>query len=130
MDNTLTKTELEIMEYLWEINQEVTATDIRNHFAEKNWSKQAISTFLKQLVIIGYLKRRKVSVTKYYYSVLITKEEHELLPARNIVQNIYGGSYENFVCALVPNKASKNEIDELKQILSDFIERNGGNTSK
>ena len=117
------------MEYLWGINQEVTAADIRNHFAEKNWSKQAVSTFLKQLVGIGFLQRRKVSVTKFYYSVLISKEEYELLPARDVLENVYGGSYEDFICALIP-PTDKSEIDTLKQILADFIKRNEGNASE
>lgn len=127
----LSKTELEIMEYFWSSNvDEISASDLRNHFSNKNWSKQTISTFLKRLVNFGYLKVRKASVIKYYYSVLISKEEHELLPAKNVLNNVYNGSYENFVCALMPSDTDKAEIDKLKQILADFIERNEGNASK
>lgn len=119
-NNTLTKTELEIMEYFWTTNHEITASDIREHFSEKKWSKQTISSFLKKLVNLGYIKRRKVSVTKFYYSVHITKEEYELLPARNIIKNIYNGSYRKFVCALLPNSISESELDELNKYLSEY----------
>ena len=119
-NNTLTKTELEIMEYFWSTNREITASDIREHFSEKNWSKQTISSFLKKLVNFGYIKRRKISVTKFYYSVHITKEEYELLPARNIIKNIYNGSYKDFVCALLPNTISKSELDELNKYLAEY----------
>mgnify|MGYP002513833507 CR=1 FL=1 len=112
--NTLSKTELEIMDYFWSINAEISASDLRNHFSSKNWSKQTISTFLKRLVNLGYLKIRKESIVKYYYSVLISKEEHELLPAKDVLENVYDGSYGDFFCALMPANTDKKEIDKLE----------------
>lgn len=93
--NTLSKTELEIMEYFWNINSEISASDLRAHFPDKNWSKQTISTFLKRLVHLGFLKVHKVSVVKYYYSALISKTDYELLPAKDVLYNVYNGSYGN-----------------------------------
>lgn len=128
MYNQLSQTGLEIMEYFWSVNGEITAGDLRNHFADKKWSKQTVSTLLKRLVNLGYLKMRKVSVVKCYYSVAISKEQHELMPAKDVLENIYGGSYEDFCCALIPSKTTAEEVDVLKKMLADFVARNGGNT--
>lgn len=110
----ITKTQLEIMEYLWDINEEVTARDIRDHFSHKKWSKQTVSTFLKELVNLGYLNIRKQSVTKYFYSVARTKEQHELLPAVEVVDTIFNGSFGRFACSFfdINNKTTLEEIDE------------------
>lgn len=132
MANTLTKTELEIMNYIWETNKEITASDIRIHFSNKNWSKQAVTTFLKKLVSMEFLKVNKASVVKYYYSALISKEEYELLPARDILENVYYGSYGDFICALLPLDIDKveNEIYEIKRILEHYKKHIEGNDSK
>lgn len=128
--NTLSKTELEIMEYFWSVNTEVLASDLRAHFPDKNWSKQTISTFLKRLVHLGFLKVHKVSVVKYYYSALISKTEYELLPAKEVLDNVYNGSYGNFICALLPPDTDNDEITKLKHILADYEKRNEGNAVK
>ncbi|MCI8485403.1 MAG: BlaI/MecI/CopY family transcriptional regulator [Lachnospiraceae bacterium] len=130
MSNTLTKTEFEIMNYIWEVDKEVTASDIRKHFLNKNWSKQTISTFLKKLVDIGFLKVHKVSVVKYYYSALISKKEYELLPAKIILDNFYSGSYGNFICALLPPDIDKDDIAEIKRILEVYEKRIEDNATK
>ncbi len=121
MSNLLTKTELEIMEYLWSINCETTAREIRNHFSNRNWSKQAMSTFLKHLSQYGYIHIRKESFTKYYYSPAITAEEYNLMPAKNIIKDHYNGSYSNFILALFDSKPiSAEEMASLKERLSEL----------
>lgn len=118
ISKTLSKTELEIMQYLWHIDREVTAREIRNNFSYKNWSKQTISTYLKRLVDVGLINIRKVSVTKYFYSVAITEEQYNFLPVNSIVNSKYRGSLSKFFCALIkPNNISINELDELEKYL-------------
>lgn len=118
----LTKTELEIMHYFWSINhyEELTATDIRTHFSHKNWSKQSVSTFLQKLVQKNYLKVRKISAVKYYYSAIITEEEYYLLPVIDIINSVFGGSYISFIKALINSEKdiTKKELDEIEEILT------------
>lgn len=119
----LTKTETEIMQYIWKLNREVTAGEIRSYFyPDKKWSKQAVSTFLKQLVKYKYLNIRKVSATKYYYSVNISEKEYNLLPAKDIIEKSFAGSYSDFVCALIaPNeKISEETLNIIKNIFKNY----------
>ena len=60
-NKNLSKTELEIMKYIWSVNSEVMPKEIRTHFSHKQWSKQAVSTFLKRLVTLGYLNIERLS---------------------------------------------------------------------
>lgn len=123
MNNTyLTKTEFEIMQYLWNTNHEVTARDIRDYFSCKNWSKQTISTFLKRLATYGFINVRKESITRYYYSALITKKEYNLLPAKEIVKKSYQGSYGDFICDLFDSqeKLSIEDIERIRNKLNEL----------
>ena len=117
----LTKTELEIMRYFWSINinEELTATDIRTHFSNKKWSKQVTSTFLTKLVKKNYLKVRKISAVKYYYSAAITEEEYNLLPTKNIINTVFKGSYSNFIFSLIdPNEIPEDELEKIENMIS------------
>lgn len=118
--NNLSKTELEIMKYIWSVNGEVTPIEIRTYFSHKQWSKQAVSTFLKRLVTSGYLKMRKVSPTKYYYSAIITEEESDLLPVIDIINNTFAGSYISFIESLIDHKKDfdEKELDALQKFIN------------
>lgn len=126
MRKTLTKTELEIMQYIWSVNSEVTATDIREHFCNKNWSKQSVGFFLKKLVIANYLKIRKESPNKYFYSAIITEQEYSILPIKDIVKKLFNDSYSGFFSCLCDD-FTKDDILELEQLISDLKRKN--NTS-
>lgn len=118
--NNLSITELEIMKYIWSVNGEVMPKEIRTHFSHKQWSKQAVSTFLKRLVTSGYLNMRKVSPTKYYYSAIITKEESDLLPVIDIINNAFDGSYISFIESLIDHKKDfdEKELDALQKYIN------------
>lgn len=117
---SLSKSELEIMQYIWSINSEVTATDIRQHFSDKNWSKQSVGTFLKRLVKSNFLKIRQESLTKYYYSATMTEQEYSVLPAKTILKNVFNNSLSKFACALFSNDVSDDDIQKLETLLSTY----------
>lgn len=108
------------MKYIWSVNGEVMPKEIRTHFSHRQWSKQAVSTFLKRLVTSGYLNMRKVSPTKYYYSAIITKEESDLLPVIDIINNTFDGSYISFIESLIDHKKDfdEKELDALQKYIN------------
>lgn len=119
-NKNLSKTDLEIMKYIWSVNSEVMPKEIRTHFSHKQWSKQAVSTFLKRLVTLGYLNMRKVSPTKYYYSAAITQEESDLLPVIDIINNAFAGSYISFIKSLINHRKDfdEKELDDLQEFIN------------
>lgn len=108
------------MKYIWSVNGEVMPKEIRTHFSHKQWSKQSVSTFLKRLVTSGYLNMRKVSPTKYYYSAIITKEESDLLPVIDIINNTFDGSYISFIESLIDHKKDfdEKELNALQKYIN------------
>lgn len=124
---SLTKTELEIMQYIWSINSEVTATDVREHFSYKNWSKQSVGFFLKKLVTADYLKIRKESANKYFYSAIITEQEYSILSIKEIVKKTFNDSFGGFFACFCQD-FTKEDIHELDQLISDL--KKNSNISK
>lgn len=118
-NKNLSKTEMEIMKYMWSINGEVMPKEIRSHFSHKHWSKQTVSSFLKRLVASGYLNMRQVTQTKYYYSATMTEEEAYLLPVYDIINNTFDGSYIRFIESLMNHKNSftVKELDDLQKFI-------------
>ena len=108
------------MKYIWSVNGEVMPKEIRTHFSHKQWSKQAVSTFLKRLVTSGYLNMRKVSPEKYYYSAIITEEESNLLPVIDIINNPFDSSYISFIESLIDHKKDfdEKELDDLQKFIN------------
>lgn len=118
---SLSKTELEIMQYIWNMDSEVTATDIREHFSTKNWSKQSIGTFLKRLVNANCLKIRKESSKKYYYSAALTEQEYSLLPAKDVLKHVFNNSISKFACALFSSEdATEEDLRKLEELLATY----------
>lgn len=75
MKKRLSQTEFEIMCYIWDRKQEVTAAEIRTHFSNKHWHKQTVSTFLKNLVDFGMLEAY-IESGQYYYREIVSKEDY------------------------------------------------------
>lgn len=126
---SLSKTELEIMQYIWSVDSEVTATDIREHFSNKKWSKQSVGTFLKRLVNANFLKVRQESLNKYYYSATMTEQEYSVLPAKTILKTVFNNSLSKFTCALFSDDVTKDDIQKLEDLLSTYERELSNNKS-
>lgn len=116
----LSNTELEIMQYIWD-NTEVTASNIREFFHEKNWSKQTVNSFLRRLVNANFLNVRRESKAKYYYSAAITKSEYSMIPLRDIYREKFNKTMSEFGCALISSEpCSEEEIRKVKEMIAKY----------
>lgn len=120
-ENHITETEYLIMKFLWSLDHDATAGEIREHFAQRNWSKQTVSTFLKRLTKSGYLKMYKISQSKYYYSILISESEHNIAPIKKVAEESFNNSFGDLICALASNEElSNNEIEKISILISQL----------
>lgn len=119
---TISKTELQIMEVLWETKEPKTLAQLLTFFKEekeKNWKTQTMATFLVRLSEKGLIKSKKQGRGKIYWAA-ITKEEFEQAKAKGILDVLYQGSIKNFLTALYGGKTvSTEEIEDLKKWLSE-----------
>ena len=70
----LSATEMEIMEFLWDTNKKLSASEILKYFNDnksKNWKKQTLNTFLVKLIEKGALQYDMVKNKKYIITISI-----------------------------------------------------------
>lgn len=114
----LSKEEKNVINIMWNINHEITPTQILNEIEKiyhKKLAKQTISTVLNRMMKKGVVTAYQKGRNRYYSA--ISTEEYEKLKARAILDTMYNGSIKNFFIALYCDKSNmnKNDLNELKE---------------
>lgn len=116
----LTKTEMEIMEFLWGRSQKAGFKEMLEYFTinlQKDWKKQTLSTYLLNLQRAGLIAADAVGKNYYYYAA-VSKEKHIHNWTRELLKQSFGNSLGNFVAAFSGGeKLSKEETEELRRFL-------------
>lgn len=118
----LTRSEEEIMELLWEMDQKMSSKEILDYFNEncdKDWKKQTLNTFLTKLLQAGFIERISKD-RKYLYAPLVTRREYKQKGAERFIRESYRGSFMNFVSALSGGEMiSREEAEEIRKLLEE-----------
>ena len=116
----LTSTEMEIMEFLWSQEKDVSFKEILTYANEKlhrDWKRQTLSTYLKNLQMEGLVKAID-NKKNYSYYAACTKEEHIHRWTKDLVKKSYGNSIEKFMVAFSGGKKLDKEVaDQLRKLL-------------
>lgn len=117
----ISKTELEIMEVMWESSIAKTHIELLEHFnvsETRDWKPQTLATFTARLIEKGLLKAEQKGRAKHY-SPALTKREYESAKAKGILDTMYEGSISNFMVALYDGKSvPETEMLRLKKWLA------------
>ena len=107
--------EQEIMEIIWDVDQEISSADIIEKLGEENpWKHTTILTLAKRLINKGVLKVRKEKGINYY-SPKISKGEYKSHQANGFIEDMYDGSIKSLVASLYDNKRiDERDLRELK----------------
>jgi len=73
---TLTKSEMQVMNVLWEMQRGASVGDILEYYPEPKPAYTTIATFLKILTHKGFVDRKNGQGKKFIYTPLITKEKY------------------------------------------------------
>ena len=125
----LSATEMEIMEFLWDTNKKLSASEILKYFNDnksKNWKKQTLNTFLVKLIEKGSLQYDMVKNKKYYYPTAQsqTKTDHIKYWTQNFINKTFDGSLSNFLCSITCGaRLDEKSYNELKKNLEDDINK-------
>ncbi len=116
--------ELEILQVLW-LHGPETVRFIHEELEKTN--PVGYTTTLKTIQRMydkGYLERRKAG-KQHIYSPVAEKKDTEVNLLNNFLDNVFQGSPSKLVMNLLGNKkASQNEIDQIKTLISKFEDNN------
>ena len=112
---SLSQSEMEIMQVVWETAAPVTTGYLQEVFSHKGGKGQTIATFMARLVEKGLLTVTRQGKSNLYTPEL-TREQYRQREAANVIDSMYHGSLRDFLTAFYgEKKISPKEAEELKQ---------------
>lgn len=118
----ISESELEVMRVLWEYDQPMTVTQLRQELDKRlNWEASTTKTLLLRLWNKGAVSRDKADgQSVYYYSPLVSREDYGSESADRLIDKLFGGRAGNLVASLLrSNKLTQEDIAELREIWDD-----------
>ena len=117
----LSKSEKEILEWMWKEDKEYSYKDISLQFgdnSDKGWKKSTLSTFLSRMEKKGVISVRyegkKCFERRRFFTVVLNRHQYERKRARHLLDSYFNGSLNQFMAALNGGeKISSDETDEL-----------------
>ena len=119
MDNLaerISDSELEVMKVLWEADEALPVTVIREELkARIGWEATTVKTLVSRLVGKEVVRQEKRKV--FYYSPRITQKEYEHWATDSFVRHLFRGSAKNLIASLLDSDGlTKEDIAELRDM--------------
>lgn len=120
---SLSKTELQLMEYIWQ-HEEIFMKDLIEALPEPKPAATTIATLLKRMQeknFVGY----KLFGNSRQYHALVKKEDYFSKQVKGMIENFFGNSSMQFASFFTTaTDLTNSELEELKKIIDDKINRN------
>lgn len=115
----LPDTELEVMQALWASDTPVPRAQLEERLAQTHpMATTTLLTLLSRLSEKGFVRVDKEG-RKSLYAPLVTREDYLAAQSRCFIQKLCGGSLSTFASALCDSGLSKEELEELRELLKE-----------
>jgi BlaI family transcriptional regulator, penicillinase repressor len=114
----ISEAEYEVMKVIWKYEPISTPQVVEKFSNKSDWKPNTIHTMLARLVKKKALHARKDGRV-FIYSSLVEKHQYVEQKSKTFLQQFFGGTLNSMILNFIENdKLSKEEISELKEILS------------
>ena len=121
-NKTLTRAEMEIMNYLWDLKAGGgTVRDVLACYDEPQPAYTTTATFLKILTQKGFVaaEKRAGDGKTFFFRPLISKDDYRKHVVKDVKDSFFGGSIKSFVSFFVKEeKISEEELRELLEMVN------------
>ena len=118
MSKALTPLELKVMNLLWLLKKAFVKDILNNWNEEKTPAYNTVSTTVRILEDKGYVQHKAIGKSHEYFPV-ISKTNYQKKFMRNVLNDLFAGSYNNLVSTLLDKeKLSANQITELENLIN------------
>ena len=115
----LPDTELEVMQALWASDTPVPRAQLEERLAQTHpMATTTLLTLLSRLSEQGFVRVDQEG-RKSLYAPLVTREDYLAAQSRSFIQKLCGGSLSTFASALCDSGLSKEELEELRELLKE-----------
>jgi BlaI family transcriptional regulator, penicillinase repressor len=118
-----TESELEILQVIWKKGQ-CTVRDVHEVLAKSKDAGYTTTLKLMQIMHDKGLVERDTTAKTHLYKAIITREQAQQTALDKIISTVFKGSTSDLVIqALGHHRASKDEIDAIKNYLEQFRDK-------
>ncbi len=118
-----TESELEILQILWE-KKSCTVREVHEILERNKESGYTTTLKLMQIMLEKGLVERDSSSKTHIYKPLVNQQKTQQHLLSKMIDNVFNGSASRMVMqALGNHKASKEELDAIKQYLDDLSQK-------
>jgi BlaI family penicillinase repressor len=115
-----TESELEILQVIWKKGQ-CTVRDVHEELAKNKDAGYTTTLKLMQIMHDKGLVERDTTAKTHLYKALITRQQAQQTALDKIISTVFKGSTSDLVIqALGHHRASKDEIDAIRDYLKQF----------
>ena len=129
-DITLTKAEMEIMNYLWELGENGgSVRDVLAQYPEPVPAYTTTATFLKILTEKGFVRseKRENEGKTLFFVPTISRDAYRSRVMNEVKNNYFGGSFHSLVSFFIKEeKISPEEMNEIMKMVSSPPAPEGG----
>ena len=117
---TLTKSEMQVMNILWDLDRGACVNDILAQYPDPKPAYTTIATFLKILTQKGFVEHKKGTGKLLIYSPLITREKYRRQVMEEVKDDFFGNSFKSMFSFFVREEHLTAEdiqelIDQIKE---------------
>lgn len=117
-NQVLTKSEMTVMNILWEMPEGGTVYDVLDRYYEPKPAYTTVATFLKILEKKGYLEAKKLSGRTFTFFPLVSKEEYSRRAMEGVKNDLFDGSAKSLLSFFVQEEGlSAEDIEELLSLV-------------
>lgn len=117
----LTKSEIQVMNILWDMPEGGSVYDLLEHYDEPKPAYTTVATFLKILQNKEFVRAEKLQGRQQRFIPLVAKEEYTSQVLGEVKDNFFDGSKLSFVRFFM--KEEKFSEEELKELI-DMVKNN------
>lgn len=120
-NRTLTKAEMEIMNYLWSMDEGGTVRDVLECYPEPQPAYTTTATFLKILTQKGFIRpeKRENERKTFFFRPLISRDEYRRQVMEEVKDSFFDGSVKSLVSFFVQEeKMSESDLKELLNMVN------------
>jgi BlaI family penicillinase repressor len=115
----ISEAEWEVMKIVWANSPCASSQIIKSLENTKDWKPKTIKTLISRLVsknVLGFKEEGR----KYLYYSLVNENECVCAENKSFLSKVYNGAIKNMLVSFIKeNDLSKEDIEELKQILNE-----------
>lgn len=116
----ISDSELEVMKVLWEAEDALPISDIRQSLQRsQGWEATTVKTLVGRLCGKGAVIQEKRKI--FFYRAAVTRKAYNSWAANRLIHKLYQGSASSFVAALVnAQELTAEDIAELKELFDKY----------